>query len=454
MPAPVDLSGRRIGRLTVKTLAKERTKDRKCQWNCLCDCGRHTVVRGTCLTSGKTQSCGCLVAENDPNPARFEAEIYPVTTAKGVWIDCHTLRRKRTKKIYLTVAGGVLTYHLPRKAIERGVEKPTRFLTDKQGNRRTIDHLWVSPPYPRSQREVLVLLDEDLRDFATNRQAREETLRIKTDKGERWLRGRFIAGTRGYVVYEPVAVHTDEDGREWLSDVQLMQAFGVGPGFLLWANKESRNRPGEKALRKKKIPNAVRQKGSPGVINVYLKEDAKIILEGGESERLGVGKGKNARRLAELQLKKAEQAVETLLANGRQLKTGSLVKLVKEKARVGITIARRAIRRTTMELKEGRNHFRRLDPSLIGSPMLHDGERSEQAVSPNRRGRRTGSKGLKATKRHERMVAWYHERLEQAGSPPSVKAAAEHFQCDRSTIRSAWREANILTAPGDLIPPN
>jgi len=62
MPKPIDLTGRRFGRLTV--LRKEGPG--ACwqqQWRCLCDCGREVVVFRSNLASGHTRSCGCLRSE-------------------------------------------------------------------------------------------------------------------------------------------------------------------------------------------------------------------------------------------------------------------------------------------------------------------------------------------------------------------------------------------------------
>lgn len=58
----IDLTGQRFGRLTVIERA-HNTKDGRPKWNCLCDCGNLTVVRGKELRSGGTSSCGCLRVE-------------------------------------------------------------------------------------------------------------------------------------------------------------------------------------------------------------------------------------------------------------------------------------------------------------------------------------------------------------------------------------------------------
>lgn len=58
-----DLAGKRFGRLTV--LGMSGKKDRtNYTWDCLCDCGNICSVRGSNLTAGQTNSCGCLAAGN------------------------------------------------------------------------------------------------------------------------------------------------------------------------------------------------------------------------------------------------------------------------------------------------------------------------------------------------------------------------------------------------------
>ena len=56
-----NLVGNTYGRLTVQSLHEVR--NRKGYWNCLCTCGVNTVVEGTHLKSGHTQSCGCIHSE-------------------------------------------------------------------------------------------------------------------------------------------------------------------------------------------------------------------------------------------------------------------------------------------------------------------------------------------------------------------------------------------------------
>lgn len=59
-PKFIDLTGQRFGRLLVESYAGKKTG--RTAWNCLCECGNLTVVRGDALNRG-TRSCGCLKRE-------------------------------------------------------------------------------------------------------------------------------------------------------------------------------------------------------------------------------------------------------------------------------------------------------------------------------------------------------------------------------------------------------
>ncbi len=57
----IDLSGRKVGRLTVLSLCDIRGSRGELYWNCECDCGLEARVRGDKLRGGHTISCGCAV---------------------------------------------------------------------------------------------------------------------------------------------------------------------------------------------------------------------------------------------------------------------------------------------------------------------------------------------------------------------------------------------------------
>lgn len=59
----INLVGHRFHRLTVQKLSEKRNKCGQTRWECLCDCGKITVVDGPALKRGHTRSCGCYHIE-------------------------------------------------------------------------------------------------------------------------------------------------------------------------------------------------------------------------------------------------------------------------------------------------------------------------------------------------------------------------------------------------------
>lgn len=55
----LNLIGQRFGNLTVESFAG-KDQSQNSTWNCVCDCGRKRIARGSELRRGVTTSCGCL----------------------------------------------------------------------------------------------------------------------------------------------------------------------------------------------------------------------------------------------------------------------------------------------------------------------------------------------------------------------------------------------------------
>ena len=55
----IDLTGKKFNQLTVIRRAKN-ARPGIVQWECICDCGNKTIVRGSNLKNGSVKSCGCL----------------------------------------------------------------------------------------------------------------------------------------------------------------------------------------------------------------------------------------------------------------------------------------------------------------------------------------------------------------------------------------------------------
>ena len=60
-----DLIGQRFGKLTVIEKTDKRSLNRQIFWKCKCDCGNIKEVITGSLTSGHTQSCGCLASRGE-----------------------------------------------------------------------------------------------------------------------------------------------------------------------------------------------------------------------------------------------------------------------------------------------------------------------------------------------------------------------------------------------------
>ena len=58
----IDLIKKKFGRLSVikRNGLLSNGKENLKAWECICDCGNKTIVRGRDLITGNTKSCGCL----------------------------------------------------------------------------------------------------------------------------------------------------------------------------------------------------------------------------------------------------------------------------------------------------------------------------------------------------------------------------------------------------------
>lgn len=92
MPALVDLTGKRFGRLVV--VERAPNIGRYTAWRCVCDCGNEIVTKGNSLQQGKTQSCGCIWRENHAKIHKTHGKSK--TRLYRVWSDMK--RRCRNKK--------------------------------------------------------------------------------------------------------------------------------------------------------------------------------------------------------------------------------------------------------------------------------------------------------------------------------------------------------------------
>lgn len=90
MPEFKDLTGKRIGRLTVIKRDEDRVTSsgyRFTRWLCKCDCGTQKSVFANALNSGRTKSCGCMQKEIAKNVAGtiFKTHGETKTRLYGIW---------------------------------------------------------------------------------------------------------------------------------------------------------------------------------------------------------------------------------------------------------------------------------------------------------------------------------------------------------------------------------
>lgn len=76
-----DVSGQKFGRLTVLGRA-DVTAHGHVRWNCRCDCGNLRVVAGVSLKKGSTASCGCIRREQMAALGRSSKKANPVSQTK------------------------------------------------------------------------------------------------------------------------------------------------------------------------------------------------------------------------------------------------------------------------------------------------------------------------------------------------------------------------------------
>jgi hypothetical protein len=73
-----DLTGQKIGMLTIISRNTENTTSKKVRWNCICECGSKTIVTTDHLRDGHTKSCGCLTRKE--NRINRVGQIYNMLT--------------------------------------------------------------------------------------------------------------------------------------------------------------------------------------------------------------------------------------------------------------------------------------------------------------------------------------------------------------------------------------
>lgn len=87
MPAAIDLTGKRFGRLLVMLSAGRTIQGSRSvrMWQCRCDCGRTLDVSRMNLTSGDTRSCGCLRVDSPNSRTHGHSRVGIRTHEYNTW---------------------------------------------------------------------------------------------------------------------------------------------------------------------------------------------------------------------------------------------------------------------------------------------------------------------------------------------------------------------------------
>ena len=118
-PKPIDILGQRFGRLYVVRISDKRPGKERA-WVCKCDCGKETLVPGSRLRGGLTESCGCT--NREPRGIKTNPEHDLTGQRFGRWmVESRDVTRRTRGVAYWRVRCDCGTYgSVPRRRLVRG----------------------------------------------------------------------------------------------------------------------------------------------------------------------------------------------------------------------------------------------------------------------------------------------------------------------------------------------
>lgn len=136
-----DLSGMTIGQLSVVSFAgyfKKNGARRGAHWNCICSCGKESVISSGSLLSGNTKSCGCKKGWPKTHGLTKTKEYGRASAAK--------YRKRKTAATAATFSPHELVAHIERigkQCIHCGgnYEHNDHYIPISRGGRNSLDNI-------------------------------------------------------------------------------------------------------------------------------------------------------------------------------------------------------------------------------------------------------------------------------------------------------------------------
>jgi hypothetical protein len=169
-----DLTGQKFGRLVVVGRAPDGT-DYNQRWHCVCECGANRIVFRHSLTTGVTQSCGCLHRERMTRHGMFGKPEY------SAWVQMLQRCTNPKKKCFQDYGGRGITVCERWRAFENFYAdmgprpSPTHSLdrSDNDGNYEPENCRWATNLEQTNNRRVSRHLTLDGRTQTVGEWARE-----------------------------------------------------------------------------------------------------------------------------------------------------------------------------------------------------------------------------------------------------------------------------------------
>ena len=128
MVIKINHAGKRYGKLEVLSQATQTGVHPK--WNCLCDCGKKSIVTSTKLVSGSTKSCGCL---------RVNAQDFRKSEVKTIYPKEHSIWKNMRQRCLNPNTHKYFIYGGRGITIDSSWNSFRNFIED-MGNRPSLKH--------------------------------------------------------------------------------------------------------------------------------------------------------------------------------------------------------------------------------------------------------------------------------------------------------------------------